>query len=155
MKEPYLSAAQRRHFCVSFLRTLDPMRAAEESGRKDGWALLALPAVQQELEEMRKAQAGAIRREDAVARLAELAFGRANDAVALALSPERERMDVAGLDLSAVSEFKVTDKGGVEIRFLDRGKALETLCSLLDRQDGSAGAEAFFQALEQAGGEEA
>ena len=41
----------------------------------------------------------------------------------------------------------MTDKGGVEIRFLDRVKALETLCGLLERQEGDDGAEAFLRAL--------
>ena len=131
----YLSAARRKRFCAGYLRTLDPERAAEEAGVKDGWALLADEAVRQELAGMRTLCAGEVRREDALRRLTELAFGRANDAVALALSPEREGLDVQGLDLSAVSEFKVTEKGAVEIRFLDRVKALEALCALLERQD--------------------
>ena len=92
-------------------------------------------------------RAGEVRREDALRRLTELAFGRANDAVALALSPERERLDVQGLDLSAVSEFKVTEKGAVEIRFLDRIKALEALCLLLERQADEEGAEDLIRAL--------
>ena len=96
---------------------------------------------------MRSLRARTVRREDAVRRLTELAFGRANDAVAMALSPEREGLSAEKLDLSAVSEFKVTDKGGVEIRFLDRVKALETLCGLLERQEGDDGAEAFLRAL--------
>lgn len=150
----YLSASQRKTFCEGYLKTLDPTRAARAAGRReDGWALLALPAVQQELEKLREARRP--RREDVVGRLAELAFGRANDAVALALAPGRESVSVAELDLSAVSEFKVTDKGGVEIRFLDRVKALETLCQLLDRVDSSAGAEAFLRALADSGEEDA
>ena len=143
----YLSAARRKRFCAGYLRTLDPERAAEEAGVKDGWALLADEAVRQELAGMRTLLAGEVRREDALRRLTELAFGRANDAVVLALSPERERLDVQGLDLSAVSEFKVTEKGAVEIRFLDRIKALEALCLLLERQADEEGAEDLIRAL--------
>ena len=143
----YLSEAARRRFCEGYLRTLDPRRAAEGCGRRNGWELLEDPGVQAELERMREVQAGEIRREDAVRRLAELAFGRANDAVALALSPERERLDARQLDLSAVSEFKVTEKGAVEIRFLDRIKALEALCLLLERQADEEGAEDLIRAL--------
>ena len=143
----YLSAARRKRFCAGYLRTLDPERAAEEAGVKDGWALLADEAVRQELAGMRTLRAGEVRREDALRRLTELAFGRANDAVVLALSPERERLDVQGLDLSAVSEFKVTEKGAVEIRFLDRIKALEALCLLLERQADEEGAEDLIRAL--------
>lgn len=143
----YLSAARRKRFCAGYLRTLDPERAAVEAGVKDGWVLLADEAVRQELTGMRTLRAGEVRREDALRRLTELAFGRANDAVALALSPERERLDVQGLDLSAVSEFKVTEKGAVEIRFLDRIKALEALCLLLERQADEEGAEDLIRAL--------
>ena len=146
MKE-YLSAARRKRFCECYLRTLDPAQAARDAGERDGWAMLADGAVQAELAELRALRAGTVRREDAVRRLAELAFGRANDAVAMALSPEREGLNVQQMDLSAVSEFKVTEKGAVEIRFLDRVKALEALCALLERQEGEDGAAAFLRAL--------
>ena len=43
-------------------------------------------------------------------------------------------------------KFKVTDKG-VEIKLVDRVRALETLCGLLEETDGG-GAEALYQALE-------
>ena len=85
MKE-YLSAARRKRFCECYLRTLDPVRAAEEAGERDGWALLAEESVRVELDAMRSLRARTVRREDAVRRLAELAFGQANDAVAMALS---------------------------------------------------------------------
>ena len=83
-------------------------------------------------------------------RLAQLAFGRANDAARLALRPGE--VDPEGLDLSAVAEIKVTDKGGVEIKLVDRVRALETLCSLLE-SGGGRGAEALYQALAEGCGE--
>ena len=134
-------------FCRTYLRTMDPEQAAEAVGRRDGFSMLGSATVRKRLDRMREDAAGQVRREDVIRRLAQLAFGRANDAIALALSPERESRNVAKMDLSAVSEFKVTDKGGVEIRFLDRVKALEALCVLLERQEGEAGAEAFLRAL--------
>jgi hypothetical protein len=125
---------------------MDPERAAKAVGRVDGFALLGQQGVQEKLEKMRTDAAGQIRREDAVRRLAQLAFGRANDAVKLALQPET--VDPETLDLSAVSEFKVTDKG-VEVKLVDRVRALETLCELLEC-NGSGGAEELYQALEDA-----
>ena len=95
---------------------------------------------------MRGAAAGELRREDALRRLAQLAFGRANDAVRLALSPRE--VDPGGLDLSAVSEFKITDKGGVEVKLVER--ALEALWGLLEESGGGAGE--LYQALEDAAG---
>lgn len=131
-------------FCRTYLRTLDADRAGSETG-KDGFALLASPVVRRQLDTMRETAAGQITREDAVRRLAQLAFGRVNDAVGLALFP-RETLP-GDLDLSAVSEIKVTEKG-VELKFIDRVRALESLCALLD-SGGGDGAEELLRALEE------
>ncbi|HIT34146.1 MAG TPA: terminase small subunit [Candidatus Faecousia intestinigallinarum] len=87
-------------------------------------------------------RSGKIRREDVARRLAELAFGRANDCVRLALSPEAE---VGKLDLSLLCEVKRSDKGAVEVKLVDRLKALEQLCALAAEE--GAGLEEFLQAL--------
>lgn len=147
-----LDAEQRRNFCRTYLRTLSPDAAGRAAGRDDGWRLLRDDGITARLEEMRAAGAAQILREDAIRRLAELAFGRANDAVALALGGPGVRETVAEMDLSAVAEFKVTDKGGVEVKFLDRVRALEALCAALDGRI-STGADDFFRALEDSAGE--
>lgn len=139
-----------REFCAAYLRTMDPEQAAEAAGREDGFAALALKSVRRRLERMRGAAAGEIRREDALRRLAQLAFGRANDAARLALAPKE--VDPEALDLSAVAEIKVTDKGGVEVKLVDRVRALETLCGLLG-ENGGGGAEELYRALEDAAGQ--
>jgi len=131
-------------FCRAFLRTMDPERAAAEIGRRDGFTMLGTSRVQSSLEKMREDAAGQIRREDAIRRLAQLAFGRANDVVKLALHPGET--DLEQLDLSAVSEFKVTDKGGVEVKLVDRVRALETLCELLASGGGQT-ADELYRAL--------
>lgn len=139
-----------REFCAAYLRTMDPEQAAEAAGRKDGFAALALESVRRRLERMRGAAAGELRREDVLRRLAQLAFGRANDAARLALAPKE--VDPEALDLSAVAEIKVTDKGGVEVKLVDRVRALETLCGLLG-ENGGGGAEELYRALEDAAGQ--
>lgn len=141
---------RKRDFCAAYLRTMDPEQAAEAAGREDGFATLALKSVRRRLENMRGAAAGELRREDALRRLAQLAFGRANDAARLALAPRE--VDPGGLDLSAVAELKVTDKGGVEVKLVDRVRALETLCALLEERSGG-GAEELYRALEDAAGQ--
>ncbi|MCI9553929.1 terminase small subunit [uncultured Oscillibacter sp.] len=141
---------RKRDFCAAYLRTMDPEQAAEAAGREDGFATLALKSVRRRLEKMRGAAAGELRREDALRRLAQLAFGRANDAARLALAPRE--VDPGGLDLSAVAELKVTDKGGVEVKLVDRVRALETLCALLEER-GGGGAEELYRALEDAAGQ--
>ena len=91
-------------------------------------------------------QAGEIRRQDVTRRLAELAFGKANDCVRLALEDDP---CLDKLDLSLLSEVKRNDKGTVEIKLIDRLRALEQLAEVAG-EDGSD-MESFLQALQ--GGE--
>lgn len=139
----------KQDFCAAYLRTMDPERAAEDCGCKNGFAILGRKHTRARLEKMRDAAAAELRREDAVRRLAQLAFGRANDAARLALRPAE--VDPETLDLSAVAELKVTDKGGVEVKLVDRVRALEALCGLLEDSGGS-GAKELYRALEDAAG---
>lgn len=90
-------------------------------------------------------RSGTIRRADVTRRLAELAFGRANDCVRLALedTPPLEQ-----LDLSLLSEVKRNEKGTVEIKLVDRLQALEQLAQFAS--DGGAEMEAFLGALQTA-----
>ena len=85
---------------------------------------------------------GRIRREDVTRRLAELAFGQPNDCVRLALEPVE---DLAGLDLSLLSEIRRSEKGRVEIKLIDRLRALDQLAAVAGEE--SEDLEAFFQAL--------
>ena len=74
---------------------------------------------------------GEIRRRDVTRRLAELAFGKANDCVRLALEDD-PRLDK--LDLSLLSEVKRNDKGTVEIKLIDRLRALEQLALVAEEE---------------------
>ena len=87
-------------------------------------------------------RSGHIRREDVTRRLAELAFGKANDCVRLALEDDPQ---LSRLDLSLLSEVKRNEKGTVEIKLIDRLKALEQL-SQVAGQDGMD-PEEFLRAL--------
>jgi len=89
---------------------------------------------------------GKLTREDVARRLAELAFGRANDCVKLVLD---ENAEVDGLDLSLLTELKRNDKGTLEVRLVDRLRALEQLAALAQGQGTDL--ESFLQALQ--GGE--
>ena len=86
---------------------------------------------------------GRISRSDVTRRLAELAFGKANDCVRLALEDDP---NLGRRDLSLLSEVKRNDKGTVEIKLIDRLRALEQLAQVAgeDTQD----LEAFLQALQ-------
>ena len=88
-------------------------------------------------------RSGSITRADVIRRLAELAFGDANDCVRLALEDGAE---LKKLDLSLLSEIRRNDKGTVEVRLIDRLKALEQLAQAAGRD--TDGAQAFLQALQ-------
>ena len=90
--------------------------------------------------------AGEIRKEDVTRRLAELAFGKANDCVRLALEDDPK---VSRLDLSLLSEIKRNEKGTVEIKLIDRLKALEQLAEVAGEEKN--GAEEFLRALQESG----
>ncbi len=94
-------------------------------------------------------RSGHIRREDVTRRLAELAFGKANDCVRLALEDEP---DLKRLDLSLLSEVKRNEKGTVEIKLIDRLKALEQLAQAASQE--GADPEEFLRALQNSAGEE-
>ena len=95
----------------------------------------------------RRVRMGHVQRRDIQRRLAELAFGRANDCVRLVLEDSPE---VDALDLSLLSEVKRNDKGTVEVRLIDRLQALEALSGLVGSEEGEM--KAFLQALR--GGED-
>ena len=88
---------------------------------------------------------GQIRREDVTRRLAELAFGRPNDCVRLALD---EVADLEKLDLSLLSEIKRSEKGMVEIKLIDRLRALEQLAQ--SAGEDKTEMEEFLKALRSA-----
>ena len=86
---------------------------------------------------------GKVTRADVTRRLAELAFGKANDCVRLALEDDPQ---LGQLDLSLLSEVKRNDKGTVEIKLIDRLQALEQLA--LVAGDDSQELDEFLQALQ-------
>ena len=87
---------------------------------------------------------GEIRQQDVARRLAELAFGKANDCVRLVLedTPEVEK-----LDLSLLSEVKRNEKGTVEVKLVDRLQALRQLAELAMEEKSDA--EDFLKALQE------
>ena len=86
---------------------------------------------------------GTVRRKDVVRRMAELAFGKANDCVRLALEDEPP---LDKLDLSLLSEVKRNEKGTVEIKLIDRLRALEQLSQAAGEDEGDM--ESFLLALQ-------
>lgn len=91
----------------------------------------------------KRIRSGEVSRLDVTRRLAELAFGRANDCVRLALE---DAPDLGALDLSLLSEVKRNDKGTVEIRLIDRLRALEQLALVAKEEHSDL--DAFLQAMQ-------
>lgn len=96
-----------------------------------------------EKELQQRIRSGEVRRQDVTRRLAELAFGKANDCVRLALEDEPS---LDKLDLSLLSEVKRNDKGTVEIKLIDRLRALEQLAEVAEEDNSDM--DAFLQALQ-------
>lgn len=83
-----------------------------------------------------------ILREDVIRRLTELARDRANDCVRLVLE---DRPEIGSLDLDLLSEVRRSDKGGVEVKLIDRLAVLEQLERILQQEQ--PGPEALLRAL--------
>ena len=91
----------------------------------------------------KRIRSGAVRRQDVIRRLAELAFGSANDCIRLILE---EQPNLEALDLSLLREVKRNEKGAVEIKLIDRIQALEQLASVAG--EDRSGLDEFLQALQ-------
>ena len=92
----------------------------------------------------KRIRSGKVTRDDVARRLAELAFGKANDCVRLVLE---ENTELGKLDLSLLSEVKRNDKGTVEIKLIDRLRALEQLALVAEEEKTDL--ESFLQALQE------
>lgn len=134
-----LTQKEAAEFARVFLGCLDAERAAKAVGRKNGTALLSKDLVQKEIQRQRKGQ---VQREDVTRRLAKLAYGRANDCVRLVLEEGAELQD---LDLDMLTEVRRSEKGGVEVKLVDRLAVLKQLERIL--QQDQAGPEALLRAL--------
>ena len=88
-------------------------------------------------------QQGKLRREDVMRGLGQLAFGKVNDCVKLALE---EQPDLDSLDLTLLCEVKKTEKGLVEVKLIDRLKVMEQLAKVVGGDQ--KGAQASLQALQ-------
>ena len=87
---------------------------------------------------------GELKRSDVARRLAELAFGKCNDCVRLAMG---EAKNISKLDLGMLTEFKRSEKGAVEVKLVDRLKALEVLATLAEEDGGDL--EGFLKSLQE------
>lgn len=109
---------------------------------KQNHASLSSPA------EMPMLAGDTLQTEDLVRYLTQIVFSRPNDAIALACG---QNYCIEEMDLSAVAEFKRKDEN-MEIKFVDRVKALQVLWEILSARDGreeEKTAWQFLQALKE------
>lgn len=140
------TAGQIRLFARTYLKTLDPEAAARAAGLEDGAGLLEQEAVRKEILDQKQRLFSVLAREDVARRAAELAFGRCNDCVKLALD---QQADVDELDLSLLSEIRRSEKGAVEIKLADRLKALECLSKTLEQEPVQPEADGVLEFLRE------
>jgi len=88
-------------------------------------------------------RSGAVSRQDVRRMLAELACGKVNDCVRLALEQEP---CLDKLDLRLLGGVKKNDNGTVEIKLIDRLKILEQLAAVAEEED--SGVEGFLRSLQ-------
>lgn len=86
-------------------------------------------------------------REELLDALRKIALSKPNDAVALALDPKNA--PARDLDLWGVSEFRINSAGAVELKFIDRVKAVSLLLDCA--ASGEEGMSALLHALEASG----
>ena len=97
---------------------------------------------------MVKRDKSALTREALLEQMGRLAFARVNDAVKLAYLPEEERETIGRLDLAALTEFRRSGAGTVEMKFTDRMRALERLLELTS-PGGEEQLEQFLKRMEE------
>ena len=137
--------ARERLFCVAYARLLLPREAAVEAGyppKKAGAAagrLLARPEVRQAVREEIRAAA----QKDLLPEIVKSGLVR------LAFSSSRGDPDAkdggAPCDLFGVTEIK-SGKNGVEVKFIDRLRALELLWEIA-KEEAPGGESSIYQAL--------
>ena len=86
-------------------------------------------------------------REELLEQMRALACAKVNDAVKLAYLPQEERDAIGRLNLTALAEFRRSGAGTVEMRFVDRMKALERLLEL-SGPSGEEQLDSLFRRME-------
>ena len=139
-------------FCRHYVRLRNPKEASLRSGftllpEYRGVALLSRKEIRDKITELEKQCPTTSNLVSAG--LERLAFGSVSDAIRLILSVnDNSSPDIDSLDLYNVSEIKITNGKGMEIKFFDRFKALEKLAEI-SCDDRDNGALSFYEAIER------
>lgn len=147
-------------FCRHYVRTRTPREAALAAGYPSLFAkrraafLLDNPLIGQEILRLeREERDKASLKEQLIAGLVRASLGDISDAVRLLAMTDEELLSTAeSLDLFCISEIKRPKGGGIELKFLDRIKALNALKELCEEEGGLTDESGFLSALEACAG---
>lgn len=123
-------------FCRNYCVTNNLRESAAAAGYRfpatAGLKLLDSEKIQNEL---KKRKFKKVQKNEVVTGLKRIAFGSVADAVKLMFNAEKTESEIDNLDLFSISEIKINSKGGLEIKFFDRIKAMEKLLEISDASD--------------------
>lgn len=143
-------------FCRYFVRTQTPREAALAAGysslfaKKKADFLAESPLIRKEIQRIKKEEGEYFSLKAKVTGgLLRASLGDIGDCVKLlAMSDEEILAKGEQLDLFNVSEIKRPKGGGMEIKFVDRVKALSALMALVDEENSFCDESGFLSALE-------
>ncbi|HAQ63259.1 MAG TPA: terminase small subunit [Ruminococcaceae bacterium] len=137
---------KEKNFCRFYVTLQNSREAASNAGygmlsRLAGEKLLMKKEVKDEIARLNKLNEDLSCAKQGFRRLA---FGSVADAIRL-IDGERDNLD--SMDLFMVSDIKLVKGGGMEVKFYDRQKALESLASL-EQMTSADGSLPIYRALE-------
>lgn len=137
---------KEKEFCRFYVTLQNSREAASNAGygmlsRLAGEKLLMKKEVKDEIARLNKLNEDLSCAKQGFRRLA---FGSVADAIRL-IDGERDNLD--SMDLFMVSDIKLVKGGGMEVKFYDRQKALESLASL-EQMTSADGSLPIYRALE-------
>ncbi len=146
-------------FCRQFIRTRTAREAALAAGYTSAFAkkkaafLLDDPLIMQEILRLEKEEQTKSLKGQVTAGLIRAALGDIGDAVKLLVLSDEELLSSAEkLDLFCVTEIKRPKGGGIEIKLIDRIKALTALQEICNEDGHLTDESGFLTALEACAG---
>lgn len=147
-------------FCRHYLRTRTPREAALAAGypylfsKKKAEFLTDNPLILKEISRLEKEEKERLSlKSHMTSGLIRAALGDIGDAIKLlAMTDEEILASAEKLDLFCVSEIKRPRGGGIEIKFIDRVKALSSLKELCDEENNISDESGLISALEACAG---
>ena len=144
---------KQEDFCAAYAATSNAYEAARlagypRAGRElKGLRLLKDAKIRKRIDQLTAQRKKTAAKDFAINGLLRAALCGATDAVKLLTMDDEElKTAVEGMDLFCIAEIK-RQKGGTEIKFIDRIKALEAVCRLSEDESERSGAAELIKAV--------